>query len=170
MPPPAFPHMAPGDIPLFASFLLSDEGRLYDRWEFDVSVGPGVDPGEFHPPALREQALYLTRVRIDAIGWHGQFPTIFEVKPQLSITGFGQLVAYQWYYQQQTGIQCFAAGITDFISPQYHQLYEAFSFDVHLVSPATTAKVLQAVAEVRRMNGGTIKPTRLIYTGTIPLT
>lgn len=169
MPAPVFPHMAPYDVPLFASFLLSPTGRTFQRWEFDVSVGPGVDPGPFVDPALRQNAIYLTQVKIDAIGWMGQIPTIFEVKPQLSITGFGQLIAYCWYYQQATGIQCMRAGITDFTSDQYRGLYEAFSIPLHFVTPASAAQILQAVEIVKELNGGEIKPTRLIYTGVVPL-
>ncbi len=162
---PAFPHMAPYDIPLFASFLLSDAARGYDRWEFDVSVGPGVDPGEFVDPALRDQAIYLTQVRIDAVGWAGQIPTIFEVKPSLSLTGFGQLLGYRWYYQQHTGIYAHLVGITDSIPRQYKILYDAHDIEVHVVKPATQVQIFQAVGRVKEMNGGEIRPTRLIWTG-----
>ena len=162
---PAFPHMAPYDIPLFASFLLSDLGRAVQRWEFDVSVGPGVDPGPYMDPKVRDNVIYLTQVKIDAVGWVGQIPTIYEVKPDLSLTGFGQLIGYRWYYQQHTGIYAGIAGITDFMSAQYKILYDAFQIDVHQVKPATATDVYQATEIVRRMSGGVIKPTRLIWTG-----
>ena len=157
--------MAPYDVPLFASFLLSDEGALYHRWEFDVSVGPGVDPGLYVDPKVRDNAIYLTQAKIDAVGWVGQIPTIFEVKPELSITGFGQLLAYRWYFEQHTGIQAYLGGITDYMSAQYKILYAAHSIDLHLVQPASAARILEAVERVRIMNGGEIKPTRLIWTG-----
>ena len=168
MPRPPFPHMAPYDVPLFASFLLSDAAKGYDRWEFDVSVGPGVDPGPFVDPKVRDNAIYLTQAKIDAVGWAGQIPTIFEVKPELSLTGFGQLLGYQWYFQQHTGIYAYVAGITDFMSRQYRILYNAMGIDLYFVSPATAAQQFQAVEKVKAMSGGEIKPTRLIWTGILP--
>jgi hypothetical protein len=155
--------MMPGDIPLFASFLLSDAGRIYDRWEFDVSVGPGVDPGPFTDPALRSAAIYLTQVKIDAIGWAGNMATIFEVKPEISITGFGQLIAYRWYYAEATGIYANLAAITDFMSDQYKILYDAFGIEVHFVREATQAELYAAVQRVKELNGGELKPTRLVW-------
>lgn len=168
MPPPAFPHMAPDDVPLFASFLLSDTGKQFQRWEFDVSVGPGIDPGPFVDPALRSNAIYLTQVKIDALGWVGQMPTIFEVKPEIQLSGFGQLIAYRWYYQQHTGIYAHIAAITDAMNVQYRVLYDAHQIDVHIVSPATKAVELQAVDIVKKMHGGNIKPTRLVWTAELP--
>ena len=166
---PAFPHMAPYDIPLFASFLLSDEGSLYQRWDFDVSVGPGVDPGPFVDAKLRDNAIYLTQVKIDAVGWAGQIPTIFEVKPEMSITGFGQLIAYRWYFAQHTGIHAMLGAITDAMSPQYRILYDAFDIPVYTVSPANQTQIIQAKEKISRLYAGKITPTRLVWTGVRPL-
>lgn len=169
MAPPLFPHMAPGDIPLFCAFVLSEEGKVYQRWEFDVSVGPGVDPGQYTPEPMRSNAIYLTQLKIDAIGWAGQIPTIFEVKPNLTLQGFGQILAYASEYQKATGIQPMRAGITDHQNPQYAQIYLDHAIDVHIVAPASLAQQLEAKRRILEMNGGVIKPTRLISTGTIPL-
>ena len=165
---PAFPHMAPFDIPLFCSFLLSDEGRIYRHWDFDTSVGPGLDPGPYVDPKVRDNAIYLTQVKIDAVGWAGEIPTIFEAKPDLTLAGFGQLLGYRWYYQQHTGIYPGIAGITDNMPYQYRILFDAFDIPVHVVKPANAAQQLQAVEIVKKMHGGKIKPTRLIWTGTLP--
>jgi len=162
---PAFPHMAPYDIPLFASFLLSEEGRLYQRWEFDVSVGPGVDPGPFVDPKVRDNAIYLTQAKIDAVGWVGEIPRIFEVKPAISLSGFGQLLAYRWYFQQHTGTYAHLAAITDGLSAQYRPLFSAFDIDVHIVRPASQAQVFLAVERAKELNGGELRPTRLVWTG-----
>lgn len=168
MPSPAFPHMAPYDIPLFATFLLSNLGQQFQRWDYDVSVGPGVEPRPGTDPKMRDNILYLTQAKIDAVGWAGQIPTIFEVKPDLSLTGFGQLIGYRWYYQQHTGIYANLAGITDFMSPQYRLLYDAFQIEVHTVAPATQAKIFEAVEYAKKLAGGNLKPTRLIWTGVVP--
>lgn len=168
MPRPAFPHMAPYDIPLFSSFLLSDAARGYQRWEFDVSVGPGVDPGPYVDPRVRDNAIYLTQAKIDAVGWAGQIPTIFEVKPEMSLTGFGQLLGYRWYLERHTGVQAYLAAITDFMSRQYRVLFDAHDIEVFIVQPASAARQFAAVERVRELNGGEIKPTRLVWTDIPP--
>jgi hypothetical protein len=121
-------------------------------------------------PKVRDNAIYLTQAKIDVVAWAGQIPTIFEVKPSLSLTGFGQLIGYAWYYAQHTGIQAYLAGITDFMSRQYRILYDAFDIPVHIVRPASQAEIFAAIEKVREMNGGEIKPTRLIWTGILPET
>ena len=169
MPAPAFPHMAPYDTPLFASFLLGDAAKGYQRWEFDVSVGPGVDPGPFVDPKLRDNAIYLTQAKIDAVGWAGQIPTIFEVKPTLALSGFGQLLGYRWYFQQHTGIYANLAAITDSMNRQYRILFDAHDIEVHIVRPATQLQQFRAVEIVKKLFGGAIKPTRLVWTGELDL-
>ena len=163
MPAPAFPHMAPYDIPLFCAFMLSPAADGYQRWEFDVSVGPGVDPGPYVDPKVRDNAIYLTQAKIDAVGWAGTIPTIFEVKPELSLAGFGQLLGYRWYLERHLGVQAYLAGITDFMSPQYRVLFEANDIEVFVVRPASAAQQLAAVEKVKRMSGGIIRPTRLVW-------
>jgi hypothetical protein len=157
--------MAPGDVPLFASFILSDEANMWQRWDFDVSVGPGIDPGPGFDPEIRSNAIYLTQAKIDVVGWAGNIPTIFEVKPQLSIQGFGQLIAYRWYFQQHTGIYAHLAGITDYMNDMYRILYDAFDIDIYIVPHANPYKISLAVQKVKEMNGGEIKPVRLVWTG-----
>lgn len=145
MPRPPFPHMMPHDIPLFASFVLSEEGKRYGQWQFDVHVGPGQDLGEGTDPAIRDMGIMLTQLRIDAIGFSGTIPTIFEVKPDARLTALGQVLSYVWYYEREFNERAYKAVITDSMTDQVRALYEAFGIDIFLVKPALPSEILQAI-------------------------
>lgn len=145
---PPFPHMFPNDVPLFAAFVLSPEGEGFTRWEFDVRVGVGIDPGPAFDPNLRAGALALTMLRIDAVGWIGATPTIFEVKPDARLSAFGQVLAYCYYFQEERGVTCRRGVITDSVTPNVVKLYRAFDIEIHLVQPATMYEIALARRKV----------------------
>ena len=145
MPRPPFPHMSPYDIPLFASFVISPKGRTYNRWEFDVRVGPPTDIGPTFGEEARADALALSRVRIDAVGWDGTGPTLFEVKPDARLSAFGQIMAYKFFYCRDVGSSCKAAIITDSCRPYCALLYPAHDIGLHLVRPASPDELLAAI-------------------------
>lgn len=144
MPRPPFPHMMPHDIPLFAAFVLSDEGKKFNRWEFDVHVGQGQDPGPVFEPNLRFMSLILTKLRIDAVGWEGNHPTIFEVKPDARLSALGQVIGYCHFFTKEFGVACKTAIITDTTTPDIRELYENHGITLHLVEPATNAQIARA--------------------------
>lgn len=142
-----WPHMSPGDSPLFAQFILSEQGRRYTAWGFDVHLGPGAgDPAFPDNPTIFNISKYLTQLRVDAIGWIGDSPTIFEVKPQGRLTAIGQLVTYCWEWREKYGLDCRRALITDFANAQTLRNMAAMSIDVYQVLPATPLQISQAVA------------------------
>ena len=138
---PAFPHMFPNDVPLFAAFVLTEEADVYDRWEFDVKVGVPVDPGPAYDPQLRQMAIKISLLRIDAVGFRGVTPTIFEVKPDARLSALGQVISYCYFYQKQYGIACRRGIITDSMTPQVAEVYAAYDIMIHLVRPASTSEI-----------------------------
>lgn len=144
MPKPPFPHMMPGDVPLFAAFVLSPESADYHKWEFDTHLGEGHITGlEFSLPIL-QLSLEVSRLRVDAIGWRFNHPTVFEVKPKGRLSAFGQLIAYQFFYNLEYGIRPDMALITDSITPDMTTLFGAFGIRVHIVTPTDTNGIFQA--------------------------
>jgi len=148
MPAPVFRHMMPHDIPLFAKFLLTEVGRRYEIWEFDRHFGLGGP----YPPGLTPQQIEMvrevTRIRADAVGWIGNTPTIFEVKPEATLAAFGQIMAYGWWFGVETGIDPLKAVITDTTTMDLQALYGAFGITIYLVSPAREVEIEQAVREI----------------------
>lgn len=70
----------------------------YDRFDYNVRVGPGQDPGDAHPDYIRRMAVMNTQRRIDAIGYKGNQATLIEVKATASLTAVGQLLGYKLFW------------------------------------------------------------------------
>ncbi len=142
-----WPHMSPGDAPLFASFVLSDQGRLYTAWGFDLHLGPGQGtPDLVLNPTAFDIGRFLTQLRVDAVGWIGDSPTIIEVKPEARLTALGQLLAYCYEWRERFGQDCNRAVVTDFANDQTLRIFNAFNITTYQVLPATPAQIAQAVA------------------------
>lgn len=144
MPKVPFPHMMVHDTPLFASFVLTPDARPYTRWEFDVQVGDGhVTRAEWDPDVFRT-AYDVSKLRIDAVGWQGGIPTVFEVKPMGRISGFGQLMAYKYFYRRDKGLEPNLAYITDWMPPDVATVCAAYGIRVFIVGEATEDELLAA--------------------------
>ena len=140
--------MSPHDVPLFAAFVLSEEGKKYHTWQFDVRVGPPTDPGPGYSPQARKDADLLSRVRIDAVGYDGLGPTLFEVKPDARLSAFGQILAYKFFFCRDRGGSCRAAIITDTCTPYCNLLYPHYDVGLHLVQPANQGDLLRAIKHI----------------------
>lgn len=137
--------MSVADMPLFAAFVLSDEGRSFFRWEFDERVGPSTDPGPAYSQAVRKSAIALSRVRIDAVGWDGAGPVVFEVKPEARLGALGQIVAYRYFWCKDRGPGCRAAIITDSDTPYSKEIFAEMEVTLHIVRPASPQDLLEAI-------------------------
>lgn len=144
MPKVPFPHMMSGDVPLFASFVLTPAARNFDRWEFDVHVGDGHLTGSEFDPAIYKLALEVSRLRIDAVGWDHGFPTVFEVKPRAALSAFGQIMAYQRFFLRDKFLRPNMGIITDWATPDMTWLCASEGIQLYLVQDATLEELIQA--------------------------
>lgn len=94
IPQASYPHMLALDAELFTLFLLK-HGTEYLRFDYDLPVGSGIDPGPDLPVYLRDDFIHLTRKKIDAVGYTSSGVDIIEVKPRAGLTALGQLIAYR---------------------------------------------------------------------------
>lgn len=138
---PAFKHMGPRDVALFAAFALTEQARAFDKWQFDARVAQGRCPPSFIDPVQRNGMFLLTQLRIDAIGWQGHQPTLIEVKPETHLSAFGQIQAYEWFYTREVGIVPRKMIISDACSDDMRTLYAAFNIDLVCLSPATLGDI-----------------------------
>lgn len=145
---PAFPHMFPRDVPLFAAFVLSREAEGIDRWAFDVKVGIARDPGPVYAPNMREMGKILSQLRIDAVGYRTGGPTIYEVKPDARLAALGQLLTYGYWYARQFTTPPNLAVITDRLMGNEAEAYRHYHVAIHLVQPATLEQVAVAKKKV----------------------
>lgn len=89
----AFPGLLVREILIFKNWLKVHE-REYDRFDYNVRVGPGDDPGPNWPDNLRLMAVSNSQKRVDAVAWQGVIPTILEIKDRAGASALGQILAY----------------------------------------------------------------------------
>lgn len=85
--------MLPDEIIVFRTWLKLHE-KDYDRFDFNVRTGKGEDPGPSFPDNTRQMAVKITQLRIDAVAWRQNVPTIIEVKRRAGPSNVGQLLTY----------------------------------------------------------------------------
>lgn len=81
---------------------LVDHQQEYDRFDYNVLLGLNVDPGPDFPDYVRQAAIKTRSLRIDAVGWKGDQPTIFEVKRRAGPENVGQLLVYLHMWRAQS--------------------------------------------------------------------
>lgn len=88
-----YPGMAPREVLIFQQW-QNKHGAEYDRFDYNVRIGNGTDPGPQYDQVSRNMYIANTQKRIDAVGWKGDQPTIIEVKDRATASCMSQLVTY----------------------------------------------------------------------------
>ena len=124
---PKYKHMSPYECYLF-DYFKGVHGNEYDRFVYDLHVGEGMVPPAHLSQPYRDLSVSLTQKRIDAVGFRGAQPFIFEVKPHAALSALGQLIAYKDLFERQFSPEQSPrlAVITDF-----HGRDEQFLFGKH---------------------------------------
>jgi len=99
MSPQPFPHLKPAEGLLWAAFLRDHVGE-YSYFDYDVRVGRGHPTSPEQPAFIRVMIAKLSPKRIDAVGWQGEQPTIFEVSPRGGRTLIGACQLYRYLYAE----------------------------------------------------------------------
>jgi hypothetical protein len=111
-----YPGMAPREVIIFRAWLALHQNE-YDRFDYNVRVGNGTDPGAEYPAIYRQQYIENTQKRIDAVGWKAlgnallatdfatrpitdiaisiNQPTIIEVKDRATASCMSQILTYK---------------------------------------------------------------------------
>lgn len=95
-----FPAMQVDEILVWRNWLV-DHHQEFDRFDYNVLLGLNVDPGPEFPDYVRKAAIHTRSLRIDAVGWKGDQPTIFEVKRRAGPENVGQLLVYRGMWRAQ---------------------------------------------------------------------
>lgn len=96
-----FPAMQVDEILVWRNWLTQNQ-QNYDRFQYNVLLGLNVDPGPDFPDYVRQAAIQTRSLRIDAVGWKGDQPTIFEVKRRAGPENVGQLLVYLHMWRAQS--------------------------------------------------------------------
>lgn len=94
-----YPHMSAEESIIWTKFLIKF-GSLYDRFDYDLRVGAGINADENEADYLKKDWYDLTRRRIDAVGYEDKIATIFEIKQRSSFSAIGQLIGYKQLFNQ----------------------------------------------------------------------
>jgi len=96
-----YPGLIPIEASLWRTWLREHEGE-YDRFEYNVRVGEGVNVPErplTEDPELdrrlREAYRLWTQKKIDVVGFRGPSYTIFEIEERPGTRALGQLLTYR---------------------------------------------------------------------------
>lgn len=89
-----YPGMAPREVLIWRKWLLEHQSE-YTGWEYNVHLGNGLDPGPPYPQVYRDQYIFNTEKRADAVAFQGSQPFIFEVKARAVGSSMSQLLTYK---------------------------------------------------------------------------
>ncbi len=136
---PNFPHLLPVERFLWARFLVR-YGAQWDAFEYDVRLGQGrpIDPS--WPDYIQDMARHLSKKRVDAVGYKGGQPTIFEVRPVATraVVGALQLYEFLWREEHPQGPAPALAAVVDRIDPDTLRFFQASGDQVFVLGePAT---------------------------------
>ena len=131
-----FKHMLPRDAKLWQRFLFHHQD-YFERFDYDVRVGDGVDIGPGFPDFAVTQAKLLTQKRIDAVGYHGTEIWVIEAKPDAGLSALGQLLGYRvlWNNQYPQQPVTYLAIVTDFLGPDEITFYEHYGIKTYELPP-----------------------------------
>jgi hypothetical protein len=99
-----YPGMQVREILIWKNWLYQNSTR-FDRYEYNVRLGDGVDPGPSYPDSSRRMWIANSMKRVDVVAVRGGHVTIIEVEENPGMTAFGQLAGYQtlWRNKVQAG-------------------------------------------------------------------
>lgn len=95
-----YPGMLPREILIWKNWLYQNSTR-FDRYEYNVRLGEGVDPGPSYDDASRRMWILNSMKRADVIAVRGGLVTIIEVEENPGLTAFGQLAGYLALWRQR---------------------------------------------------------------------
>lgn len=94
----SYPGLLPREIVVLRAWLRAHEAE-YDRFDYNVRIGDGFDPGPTQSASIRQMTIQNTQKRIDAVAYKGSDVTLIEVKDRAGFSAIGQLVGYRHLWQ-----------------------------------------------------------------------
>lgn len=89
----AYPALNVDEVLVWKAWLVLNQ-QFYQSFDYNVRIGDGQDPGPSFADNIRQMAIQITQLRLDAVGYQGNIPTIFEVKRRAGPQNVGQLMTY----------------------------------------------------------------------------
>ena len=84
-----YPHLMPNDVSIWNRFIEKNP-RYFSKVEYDVKVGKGGDYSAYPKSPIRDDLEYLSKKRIDVVGYSGNEVYVIEIKPKAGLAALGQ--------------------------------------------------------------------------------
>ena len=144
-----FPGMLPAEILVWLSWLAAHESE-YTNWQYNFRIGAGIDPGPQVEEYWRNLAIKSTQLRLDAVGYQGDTPTIFEVKRRATPSNIGQLAVYFYAWVHDFPNAPRPKLVLVFNTQQAEITHAALAVGIQLVQVEADFSRLRAATAVRR--------------------
>jgi len=131
---PKYPHMLPIEVEIWDRF-AREHAEEWDRFDYDVHVGSIPELPADTPEHTLRLAEAVMRKRIDAVGWRGNQPYLFEVKPRAGMSALGQLLTYRTLFRRdvQRDPEPFLRVVTDSLAPDMKEIFNENDVAVYVV-------------------------------------
>lgn len=118
-----YPHMIGEDKIVWDRFVEKFPKR-FESVDYDFRVGEGEKILDELNENYQKMVKMLSQLRIDALGWNGEQPTIVEVKPRTVVSALGQLLGYRTLFVKE---------FTNIVAPELLMVCGVVSQDVLVV-------------------------------------
>lgn len=94
-----YPHLGPEDAKIWDRFIAQNP-TFFDSVEYDVKVGEGRSYSMFPDSNVREDMRYLSKKRIDVVGFDKGKTYVIELKPKATLAAIGQVEGLSDLYRE----------------------------------------------------------------------
>lgn len=128
-----YPHLGPEDTKIWNEFITNNTD-FFKEVEYDVKVGEGRDYSDYPEDSIREDLEYLSKKRIDVVGFKDDEIWVIELKPKAGMPAIGQALSLAALYREESPIDkaVFPCVITDAEIPDVRALCKNLGI-LHLV-------------------------------------
>lgn len=96
----SYPEKTDDESAVLRDYLLAHLHE-FDRVQFSVRVGEGTPADPAHLEGVQRQTAFVTRKRIDMLGWKGTQLFLHEVKQRVQPSALGQIQTYAHLYLEE---------------------------------------------------------------------
>lgn len=97
-----YPHLRPEDIRVWEKF-ISKYPDFFKEVEYDSKVGIGRDYSMYPESRIRKDMEYLSKKRVDVIGYSDDSIYVIELKPKADLKAIGEAMGYAELVRDKVG-------------------------------------------------------------------
>jgi len=118
-----YPHLRPADKEIWDRF-IDDNPKFFREVIYDARVGEGREYAEYPMPQVKSAMEYLSKKRIDVVGFRDDLIYVIEIEPKASLEAIGQALSLAELFRDVAPIDktVIPAIITDEILPDIKEL------------------------------------------------